>query len=95
MVAIKHYNIVNMLLMNQKKYNYNINLIDIGGGFIATKPELYNNICNVITNSIKELNLQDKQFIGEPGRFMVETSHTLILSIIKFLIAKAKELGSL
>lgn len=67
---------------SKKKYNYNINLIDIGGGFIASKPELYNNICNVITNSIKELNLQDKQFIGEPGRFMVETSHSLILSII-------------
>lgn len=65
-----------------KLFDFNINLIDIGGGFVATKTKLFDDISSVIKKSIRDFKLYDKQFIGEPGRFMVETSHSLILKLI-------------
>ena len=65
-----------------KLFDYNINMIDIGGGFVATQPKLFSEISSVIAKSIRDFKLYDIKFIGEPGRFMVETSHSLILKLI-------------
>lgn len=67
-----------------KIYNINISMIDIGGGFVA-----HNNAVSFedIAEKIKEAQYDffendDIEFIAEPGRFMVQTSHTLIVSVI-------------
>lgn len=69
------------------KIGFNINMIDIGGGFIA-----YN--CVHDTVSFEDVAVQirkgqqdffidnDIKYIAEPGRFMVQQSHTLILTVI-------------
>lgn len=65
-----------------KLFDYTISMIDIGGGFVATKPKLFSEISSVISKSIRDFKLYDMKFIGEPGRFMVETSHSLVLKLI-------------
>ena len=68
-----------------EKYGFNINTIDIGGGFIAHNDYGKGISFEEITESIKEgMKLFDDsiKFIGEPGRFMVQKSHTLILCVI-------------
>jgi len=69
------------------KYDIKIKLIDIGGGFEAfDKDDLnsFENTANQINNGINDFfsNIDDIKFIAEPGRYMVQTSHTLILTII-------------
>ena len=65
-----------------KKYDVNISLIDIGGGFIGSNKGLFKKIGKVIRKSLNDIDFTGIKFIGEPGRFMVETSHTLILNVI-------------
>lgn len=67
-----------------KKNNINISIIDIGGGFIK---KLFNEISIEINNALNdfyydELLNNEISFISEPGRFFIETSHTLILNVI-------------
>lgn len=67
-------------------YNMNINLsiLNIGGGFTyKTAKKFYKTINDKIdTLFIKNLKYKDITIISEPGRFFVETSHTLVLNII-------------
>lgn len=68
------------------EYQYQIKIIDIGGGFVADvsnggvsieeiSAEIQKGIIDFFQN-------QAIQFIAEPGRFMVQQSHTLIVSVI-------------
>ncbi len=69
------------------EHNIILKIIDIGGGFNSNE-ELFKDIAINITKGIEEYFKDiEIEFIAEPGRFMVETSHTLILSVI----AKKKE----
>jgi ornithine decarboxylase len=81
-----------------KKLDIHIELIDIGGGFpgysqcISENKEQneikFEEIAEVLNESIKNHFYDEEQekylveFIAEPGRFMVASSHTLVLSII-------------
>jgi ornithine decarboxylase len=73
-----------------KSIGINIEIIDIGGGFpgINNEQVTFEDIAQVLNNSITEF-FYDSQnekfivdFIAEPGRFMVASSHILVLSII-------------
>jgi len=73
------------------QYKYNIKLIDIGGGFqfIDTDIIKFDDIADQINKGVDDFfKDNDVEFIAEPGRFMVEKSHTLILNVI----GKKKEL---
>jgi ornithine decarboxylase len=75
-----------------KALNYSItpSIIDIGGGFPGTDDDdvsfddIVNNIYNGISDFFADTNIS---FIAEPGRYFVEKSHTLVLSVV----AKKKE----
>lgn len=69
-----------------KKYEINIDLIDIGGGFpgIDDARITFESMTDVINRAIDEFFGEEPQvrFIAEPGRYFVSSSHTLIVSII-------------
>jgi ornithine decarboxylase len=64
-----------------KELNININIIDIGGGFSYNNEFInYVNYINLgINNFFNNINIQ---FIAEPGRYFVEKTHTLYLTVI-------------
>jgi len=64
---------------------FEMNLIDIGGGFPGVDDSLVNfeTMAQVINDAMDELfEGQDIKFIAEPGRYFVTSSHTLVCSII-------------
>jgi ornithine decarboxylase len=84
-----------------KNLGINIEIVDLGGGFPGYKSKnsniTFEEIAQVINDSIREYFYDSKQekyivdFIAEPGRFLVESSHTLVLSIINKKIRINKE----
>ena len=68
------------------KYQLKINTIDIGGGFpsfINDTEYNFKNHVKDIDNYIKKYKSVSKyRFVGEPGRFIVDNTMTLILTII-------------
>jgi len=83
------------------KLGITLELIDIGGGFpgyhSAQDQISFEEIAEVLNESIKE-NFYDSEsekylveFIAEPGRYMVASSHILVLSIINKKIRINKE----
>lgn len=80
-------------------YNKNIllHILDIGGGFTYETAVQYHNIIN---NKIDNLFLKNKKYkqitiISEPGRYFVETSHTLILNIIGKKLSSESNSGTI
>lgn len=69
-----------------KELGYDIKIIDIGGGFtscITNDMPTFEEMAKKINEGIKDLyNDTDIKFIAEPGRFMVQESHTLVLCVI-------------
>lgn len=69
-----------------EQYQYQIKIIDVGGGFVADIGRGGISIEDVSIQIQKGIDdffqNQDIQFIAEPGRFMVQQSHTLIVSVI-------------
>jgi ornithine decarboxylase len=84
-----------------KQIGFEIETIDIGGGFpgYSSKEDqiTFEQISETLTQTIKQYfydETQDRylvEFIAEPGRFMVASSHTLVLSIINKKIRINKE----
>jgi ornithine decarboxylase len=84
-----------------KKLDIKIELIDIGGGFpgYSTKEDsiTFEEITQVLNEYIRQYFYDEQEekytveFIAEPGRFMVASSHTLVLSIINKKIRINKE----
>ena len=77
----------------------NIEIIDIGGGFPGDDNSdiKFEDIAEVLNEAIKE-NFYDKdnekyivEFIAEPGRYMVSSSHILVISIINKKVRKEKD----
>lgn len=66
------------------EYGYITRIIDIGGGFVAyTDGISFEDIATEINKGITDFFENDYiQFIAEPGRFMVQKSHTLVLNVI-------------
>lgn len=71
-----------------KKLGINISIIDLGGGFPGVDKNIkFKDIATTINNGIKdffeeELKNNSIKFIAEPGRYIVEKSHTLVLNVI-------------
>jgi len=66
---------------------HHISMIDIGGGFIAHVDDdtsvTFEDIAHKITQGLHDYFKDTKiKFIAEPGRFLVQKSHTLILSVV-------------
>jgi len=74
-------------------YGFNINIIDIGGGFHGIDKNIkFSDICDNINRAIAdffsyEVKNNIIKFIAEPGRYFTEATHTLVLNVI----AKKKE----
>jgi ornithine decarboxylase len=76
----------------KQKFNIDLKLIDIGGGFPGSDTEqlTFHGIAEEINNSFAELfpefDFSDPEcplkLIAEPGRFIVTDSHTLVLNVI-------------
>jgi diaminopimelate decarboxylase len=70
------------------KYGFQINIIDIGGGFTSINPNIkFEDVACRINDGIhnffeKELDNNSIEFISEVGRYFVEKSHTLVLNVI-------------
>jgi diaminopimelate decarboxylase len=70
------------------KYGFQINIIDIGGGFTSISPNIkFEDVACRINDGIhnffeKELDNNSIEFISEVGRYLVEKSHTLVLNVI-------------
>ena len=77
--------ITSKIFNEARKKGYDLNIIDIGGGF----PALYDShvpkfekLADVLNNEFDRLFPEDVEIIAEPGRFIVATSSTLITEII-------------
>jgi ornithine decarboxylase len=84
-----------------KGLDIHFELIDIGGGFPGYDSKedqiTFEEIAEVLNETIKQYFYDEEnekyivEFIAEPGRFMVASSHTLVLSIINKKIRLNKE----
>ena len=84
-----------------KQLDIHFELIDIGGGFPGYDSKedqiTFEEIAEVLNETIKQYFYDQEnekylvEFIAEPGRFMVASSHTLVLSIINKKIRMNKE----
>lgn len=73
------------------KLGISTQLIDLGGGFPGDNKERFEKIAEQIKRAMDDFFLEDPdlpeplrkiQFISEPGRYFVQTSHTLVLNVI-------------
>jgi ornithine decarboxylase len=68
------------------EYGFNTEIIDIGGGFVAEHAAdgvSFERIADKVNEGIDDFfGHTDIQFIAEPGRFMVQKSHTLVVCVI-------------
>lgn len=67
-----------------KKYGFQLNIVDIGGGFPGDNNEKFKKMSSIIETSIKEHfeDTKDVKFIAEPGRYMVASAFTLVTNVI-------------
>lgn len=71
-----------------KKHGFTFRFLDIGGGFPGTDEKFtFESIAERIktaidTHFLKNSEYLDLEVIAEPGRYMVSTSHTLVLNVI-------------
>ncbi len=70
-----------------KKYDYNMNILDIGGGFLPLDNDTikFDTLANLINNTIQNEFINNNyniNVIAEPGRFLVGTAITIYSTII-------------
>jgi len=73
------------ILNSARSHGYNLNLIDLGGGFPAPYDEQvpqFDKLAEIIGSECDRLFPEDVEIIAEPGRFMVATSAILVSEII-------------
>jgi ornithine decarboxylase len=72
--------------MIAKEYGYDTQIIDIGGGFVAEPSQdgvTFERIADKVNEAIDfYFGDSDIEFIAEPGRFMVQKSHTLVVCVV-------------
>lgn len=77
--------ICSRILNDARKKGYNLNIIDIGGGFPApydSRVPQFEKFAKVIDTECDRLFGEDIDIIAEPGRFMVATAAVLVSEII-------------
>jgi len=70
---------------NARKKGFNLNLVDIGGGFpVPYDPQVpdFKQLASLLNSEFKRLFPDDIEILAEPGRFMVATAAVLISEII-------------
>ncbi|PIU58413.1 MAG: type III PLP-dependent enzyme [Deltaproteobacteria bacterium CG07_land_8_20_14_0_80_38_7] len=73
------------LLADSRSKGYNLNIIDLGGGFPVpydSNSPRFENLAEIIDSECTRLFPKDVEIIAEPGRFMVATAATLVSEII-------------
>ena len=75
-----------------KEMGFNIELVDIGGGFPGDNNDKFLKMAGVINMGISEFFPDNNvKFIAEPGRYFVTSAYTLITSVINKKIIKTPE----
>jgi ornithine decarboxylase len=77
--------IVADLFHGARKKGFQVNIVDLGGGFPAPYDERvpeFRRLAKVITTECERLFPKEAEIIAEPGRFMVATAATLVSEII-------------
>jgi diaminopimelate decarboxylase len=64
-----------------KDYGFKFDTLDIGGGF-PSDTELFASIAQTVNFSLDTYFKDIPNIIAEPGRYLVEKSHTLVVSVI-------------
>ncbi|MGD0590326.1 MAG: type III PLP-dependent enzyme [Bacteroidota bacterium] len=70
---------------NARKKGFNLNLVDIGGGFpVPYDPQVpeFKQLAALLNSEFKRLFPDDIEILAEPGRFIVATAATLVSEII-------------
>jgi ornithine decarboxylase len=70
---------------NARKKGFNLNLVDIGGGFpVPYDPQVpeFQQLAGILNSEFKRLFPDDIEILAEPGRFIVATTATLVSEII-------------
>lgn len=73
------------ILNDSRKKGYNLNLVDIGGGFPVpydSQVPQFEKLADIINSECSRLFPKDVEVLAEPGRFMVATAGTLVSEII-------------
>lgn len=72
-----------------KELGFNMNLVDIGGGFPGFDDQTENSVTfEMLADEINQAidkyfgNMENIRYIAEPGRFMCASSHTLVTTVI-------------
>lgn len=75
-----------------KEIGFDINLVDIGGGFPGDNNDKFLKMASVINSGISEFFSDGRvKFIAEPGRYFVTSAYTLVTSVINKKIIKTPE----
>jgi ornithine decarboxylase len=77
--------ITSAVFNDARRKGYNVNLVDIGGGFpVPYDPQVpeFNKLAAILNSEITRLFPDDIEILAEPGRFIVATAATLISEII-------------
>lgn len=73
------------LMNDSRSKGYNLNILDLGGGFPAAydaQVPHFEKLAEIINSECDRLFPKDVEIIAEPGRFMVGTAATLVSEII-------------
>ena len=87
-------NIISEIFNEARKKGYNLDMLDIGGGFPVpydSNTPKFEKLTEIINSECKRLFPEDIKIIAEPGRFLVATAGHLITEII----GKAKREGKI
>ena len=75
-----------------KEFGFELETIDIGGGFPGDNDETFITMANVINRGINEIfNGLAVNFIAEPGRYFVTSAYTLVTSVINKKVVKEEK----
>ncbi|MGD0337193.1 MAG: type III PLP-dependent enzyme [Bacteroidota bacterium] len=77
--------ITSVIFHDARKKGFNVNLIDIGGGFpVPYDPQVpeFEKLAAILNSEFKRLFPDDIEILAEPGRFIVATAATLVSEII-------------
>lgn len=79
--------------MNKEITDYDLQLVDIGGGFPGDDENMLKKIADNVKEGIEEhfSGYENVEFISEPGRFFVKSSHTLMVNVIGKKMKKTDE----
>jgi ornithine decarboxylase len=83
-----------------KKHGFNMNMLDIGGGFPGKRGEVYMRLLENIADNVNRgltdhfSDITDLKVIAEPGRFFVQASHTLVVNVIGKNVRINKDTGA-